>query len=335
MPNYTPSGKFAPDKALYRVAQEAKTFSTQSLLLHNQDENSHPDKVKSNRISMYTINKTESTLVSAGSGYKVGAAYLKADSLTYIPIYIETVDESGAIQTFRFPTDKVYADISIAESIVYQINQFENTSASLTFKTTLESVDINTVNLLEDILDLRTIGMIYYTDATASTGGSEPDPEEPTLHGTKYTDLITIVENQSSYEISHGLDSRDVLVQVSLDGELIYVNTNITSPNVVTLNFENAATALVGKEIRVIILNIAPIYGGRSYKFTTDITIDENNTSYDITHNLGTEDVFVQLNINGEIVLARTIIVDASHVKIDIGNAATGYNGQTAHVIIV
>lgn len=336
--NYTPEERAVQDKGLYRVAQSLKTHMAKSLLEHNNDGNSHPDKVKADRIAMYNINKTTSTLTASGSKYKIGPAYLEVDPLTYVPILIEEVDSNtGEIVNFNFPTEKIYTDMSITETKEFTIKQFDNDTATLSLVSVLESIDINRVNLLEEILDLRTIGMIYYTKATAnSSGGSGGDePGVSPLPGKKVTDIINIEEGRSQYTINHGLGSSDLMIQTYMNGEQIYVDTKIDSPDVVTFDFGDAIQQLIGEAIKIVLLNINESEGTTSYKFAGDIQIKSTESFYNITHNLNTEDIFVQINIAGEMVFAKVQVLDKDHVKIDIGSAATEYDGQTARVIIV
>lgn len=141
-----------------------------------------------------------------------------------------------------------------------------------------------------------------------SSSGASP------VSAAKYT---TSWSGQTSVTVTHNLGTTQVLVQV-YDGSgnlVIPENVQLTSANVVSLTFGAAFTG------SVVVIGIGATPSAQSY--TTSWSAQ---TSVTVTHNLGTENVFVQVtDASGNIVTPEDIdITSGTALTLTFGAAFTG-----------
>jgi len=185
----------------------------------------------------------------------------------------------------------------------------------------------DTVTIAGIELDLSNAasGHVLKFDGTKFSPSSD-DTENP---ASSYSAAIGDGSN-SSYSISHSLNTRDVIVSV-LDSQSPYdsilVRSEATSANTVTLDF---STAVASSSRRVTIISPA------DYDYFTSNIGDGSNSSIELNHNLGSRDVAVTVrNSSGlyEFIDVATFATSPNKVTLDFSSAPEA-NALTAAVFL-
>ena len=163
-------------------------------------------------------------------------------------------------------------DREVAVNTFYAENTFEEVLSDVSYFTTASVV----LNFYPTIL--------YTNEVSASI---------LEIGNTKYSEVIGDGIN-TDYNISHGYNSKEIMVFIYESGSAnlrVYPDVNLTNANNIDIVFGNPPA--VDEYIAVVVP-----YTGSLGTVYTELIGDNNNTAFDITHNINSRHVFTTVRSN-------------------------------------